>query len=71
MTNERGVLPKNRAPIVEAEGQVTSKLCGVLHQVQAVRALRQQPLNLEASYWVKIHTSAGILRGSLNYLNYS
>ena len=41
------MLPKNRAPIVEAEGQVTSKLGGVLHQVKAIRALRQEPLNLE------------------------
>ena len=64
MTNERGVievlanarrvLPKYRAPVVEAEGKVTSKLGGVLHQVQAVRALRQQPLNLEAKHWVMI-----------------
>ena len=35
------------APVVEAEGEVTRKLGRVLHQVQTVRALRQQPLNLQ------------------------
>ena len=51
------ILPENRAPVVEAEGQVTSKLSGVLHQVQAVRALRQQPLNLEARHWTLVISS--------------